>query len=74
MPAMIMVPQPLWRDFKERIRNSLATSKENLSDKAKKWEEREQVLGHMQVSLIFIVKGLFLYTSGILFYVECCIR
>ena len=36
MPQMIMVPQPLWRDFKDRIQLSLLTQKEKLLGKTTK--------------------------------------
>jgi hypothetical protein len=36
MPQMIMVPQPLWRDFKDRIQLTLLTQKEKLLGKTTK--------------------------------------
>ena len=48
MPSMIMVPQPLWRDFKERIINTVNNQRAKLLSKGKEWEEKEQVLGHVQ--------------------------
>lgn len=47
MPQMIMVPQPLWRDFKERIQLTLKTQQEKLLGRMAKWEDDNQVLGHV---------------------------
>ena len=42
-----MVPQPLWRDFKDRIQLTLLTQKEALLNKTAKWEDENKVLGHV---------------------------
>ncbi len=47
VPPMAVVPQPLWKDFKERIHMALLETKEKLHAMSRKWEEREQVLGHL---------------------------
>ena len=52
MPSMIMVPQPLWRDFKERIANTVVNQRAKLLSKGKEWEEKEQVLGHVQRTVV----------------------
>ena len=52
MPNMIMVPQPLWKDFKDRIANTVADQRSKLLTKTSQWEEKEKVLGHVVRSVV----------------------
>lgn len=47
MPPMIMVPQPIWGDFKGRILQQLHESRMKVENRSRKWEQEQQVLGHM---------------------------
>ena len=58
MPQMILVPQPLWRDFKVRIQETLASQKEKLLTKTTKWEEDNKVLGHVPRTNVATPKAL----------------
>eukprot|EP01038_Epipyxis_sp_PR26KG_P005711 gene5711-7883_t len=50
LPPMIYVPLPTWKETKERIKLQMEIVKQTLHDRSKKWEETEQVLGHLEKS------------------------
>eukprot|EP01033_Poteriospumella_lacustris_P006719 gene6719-4845_t len=46
VPAPPTVPNPTWKETKERIKLQMDQSRRNFTAKVKDWEEKEQVLGH----------------------------
>lgn len=52
LPQPIQIPQPMWRDVKERIRGQIDEFKQKIYDRSRDWETREQVLGHLVRSQI----------------------
>ena len=47
-PAPIYLPFPAWMDTKNRIAMQLEENRKVVTDRSRQWEEKEQVLGHMQ--------------------------
>lgn len=46
VPVPPTVPNPTWKETKERIKLQMDQSRRNFTAKVKDWEEKEQVLGH----------------------------
>lgn len=49
-PAPIYLPFPAWMDTKNRIATQLEQTRKVINDRSRQWEEKEQVLGHMERS------------------------
>jgi hypothetical protein len=50
VPAPIYLPFPAWMDTKNRIASQLEETRKVINDRSRQWEEKEQVLGHMERS------------------------
>jgi hypothetical protein len=50
LPPPMIMPFPAWRETKERIVAQLRENKQRYDEKSREWEEKEQVLGHLQRS------------------------
>ena len=48
VPAPIYLPFPAWMDTKNRIAMQLEENRKVVTERSRQWEEKEQVLGHMQ--------------------------
>lgn len=46
LPEPIRIPQPVWRDVKERIRGQIDDFKQKIWERSREWETKERVLGH----------------------------
>ena len=47
LPQPIRIPQPNWKDAKDRIRGQIDEYKQKIYDRSRDWETKEKVLGHL---------------------------